>query len=183
VVACSSPQVGPPGPGRFSLRLRVAQQALRFASGHWLAPMFVLAFAVLRFAPAGRTDPRQPLMRLLALRPSLLVAGAARARGHWPPSASNVGNRLAFCDSFTGSGGWVARSWSSVSYDLARVRRGWRCFSPRGPGAGRPVPWVVAVSRVHGGLLVTGWPGSVVGRVLQMLCPLPVVSLAVGGPS
>jgi hypothetical protein len=24
-----------------------------------------------------------------------MVAGAARARGHWPPSASNVGNRLA----------------------------------------------------------------------------------------
>jgi hypothetical protein len=48
VVPCSSPRVGPPGPGRFSLRLRVAQQALRFASGLWLAPKFVLASAVLR---------------------------------------------------------------------------------------------------------------------------------------
>ena len=33
VVPCSTPRVGPPGPGRFSLRLRVAQQALRCAPG------------------------------------------------------------------------------------------------------------------------------------------------------
>ena len=85
---------GPPVRGGAPFASGSHNKPSAFGFGTLPAVGFVLSSGVLRFAPAGRTDP---LRSLRSLRPEALQVGCRPALGVIRGFAANAANRLTLC--------------------------------------------------------------------------------------